>query len=86
MAKVRNVDDFQKGSAVCAPVPFSRIVVSLILIYFGWHHLIPPALTKPIKMFGDCALPMAVLVVGGNLATIDIFGTNKKEIFLAVFA
>ncbi len=64
--------------------PFSGIVVSLFLIYFGWHQLIPQALTKPIKMFGDCALPMAVLVVGGNLATIDIFGTNKKEIFLVV--
>lgn len=39
---------------------------------------------KPVKMFGDCALPMAVLVVGGNLAMIDIFTANKKEISLAV--
>ena len=66
--------------------PFTAIVVSLILIFLGWHKAIPEILTKPIGMFGDCALPMAVFVVGGNLATIDIFSANQREIMLVMLS
>ena len=60
--------------------------ISLILVFLGWHKAIPEVLTKPVKMFGDCALPMAVMIVGGNLAMINIFSANRKEIILAVLS
>ena len=63
--------------------PFTAIILSLIVVALGWHRFLPEALMKPVKMFGDCALPMAVLVVGGDLATIDIFAIHKKGIFWA---
>ncbi len=66
--------------------PFTAIVISLILVALGIDRFIPQAVMKPIKMFGDCALPLAVMTVGGNLALIDIFAVNKKEIALAVFS
>ena len=66
--------------------PFTAIVISLLLVLFGWNQAIPEVLKTPIKMFGDCALPMAVFVVGGNLAMIDIFSSNQREIILAMLS
>ncbi|MFA5059672.1 MAG: AEC family transporter [Candidatus Omnitrophota bacterium] len=59
--------------------PFTAIVLSLILIALGLNRFIPEVILKPVKMFGDCALPLAVMIVGGNLAMIDIFSVDKRK-------
>lgn len=66
--------------------PFVAIVTALIFVFFGWNYYIPEAVLKPMKMLGDCALPTAMLLVGGNLAVIDMFSSNKREVLKAAFA
>ena len=65
---------FELSSLFSSPV--IAVVVSLFCIAIGLNKFIPNFLLRPAKMFGDCALPLAILVVGGNLAQIDIAVKN----------
>ena len=65
-------------------LPFAATVFSLLLIFFGWHQWIPQTILTPIKLFGDCALPVAVMVVGGNLAGTNLVQIEKREISLLI--
>lgn len=75
---------FELGSLFSPPVV--TIIFSLLFIYLGWERFIPDALIKSLEMAGDCTLPLALFVVGGNLAEIDIRHTDKKAIFLMSLA
>ena len=66
--------------------PFIATWFSLGMIYSGWHAYVPQSFLKPVELFGDCALPLAMLVVGGNLATIPILDVDKKAIVWVVLA
>ena len=79
----QKVEKGEMGNLIGAPAV--AIIASLILIFFGLDKLIPEAVMKPISMFGGCALPMAVIVVGGNMALINIFGANRKKVALVTF-
>ncbi|MCU0666656.1 MAG: AEC family transporter [Candidatus Omnitrophica bacterium] len=65
--------------------PVIATLVSLALIALGWGKAIPGFVLKPIEMMGDCTLPLALLVVGGNIAQIKLKNTNIKEIALMSF-
>ncbi len=67
-------------------MPVVATVISLIFVYFGWNRYIPQNLIKPLRIFGDTTLPLAMLVVGGNLAQIRLSDINKKAVSLLVFA
>ncbi len=77
------VEKREMGNLIGAPAV--AIIASLILIFFGLDKWIPAAVMKPIEMFGNCALPMAIIVVGGNLAMVNIFGANRKKVALVSF-
>ena len=57
--------------------PVIAIVAVLFLIAVGLDRFIPKFLIGPVKMLGDCALPLAIMVVGGNLAQINIKPKNN---------
>ncbi|MCX7661394.1 MAG: AEC family transporter [Candidatus Omnitrophica bacterium] len=59
---------FVLGSLFSPPVIATS--VSLLCIFFGLHKFFPEFLFKPLKMIGDCTLPLAIIVIGGNLAQI----------------
>jgi len=61
-------------------------VFSLVVIFFGINKFIPQALTNPLGMVGECTFPLAMFVVGGNLAQINLGKIDKKAIFLLVLA
>lgn len=71
---------FELGSLFSPPV--IATLFSLLLIAFGAQKFMPGALIKPLKMAGDCTLPLAMLVVGGNLARIQLGRIDKKATFL----
>ena len=60
---------FELSSLLSPPVV--AVVLALFFIALGWIRLIPGFVIRPAKMLGDCALPLAMFVVGGNLAQID---------------
>jgi predicted permease len=47
---------------------------------------VPEFVFKPLKLVGSCTLPLAMLVVGGNLAQIHLGHIDKKAIFLLAVA
>lgn len=66
--------------------PVSATLFSLLLILLGLNKFVPEFILKPLKMIGDCTLPLAMLVVGGNLAQIHLGRIDKKAIFLLTLA
>lgn len=59
---------------------------SLAVIFFGINRFIPQVLIKPLGLVGECTFPLAMFVVGGNLAQINLGKIDKKAIFLLVLA
>lgn len=54
---------------------FSPVVIALLLgflfIFLRIDKVIPDIVIRPFKLIGECTIPLAMLVVGGNLALID---------------
>ena len=75
---------FELGSLFSPPV--IATLVSLIVIFFGLNKFIPQGALKPLRMVGDCTLPLAMLVVGGNLASIHFGHIDKKAMSLMILA
>jgi len=48
--------------------------------------LVPEFIYRPLKLVGECTLPLAMIVVGGNLAQIHLGRINFKAIALLVLA
>lgn len=69
---------------------FSPIVIatiaSLIFVFLGLNKFIPQVIFKPLFMFGNCTLPLAMLVVGGNLAQLKLAHIHKKDLFYIILA
>lgn len=76
-------DKFELKSIFNPPV--LATLASLALIFFKLNK-IPEFAYKPLKLMGDCTLPLAMLVVGGNLAQIRLGRIDKKAIFLMSLA
>ena len=64
--------------------PFLATVITLVIIALGWQRWVPSFVVNPVGILGNCALPIAMLVVGGNLAAIDLLDVNKKAISLVI--
>jgi len=65
--------------------PLIAMLFSLLIISLGWHQMIPQTIFKTMKMFGDCTLPLAMLVIGGNLAEIRLKDIKKGPVAATVF-
>ncbi|MDD3375144.1 MAG: AEC family transporter [Candidatus Omnitrophica bacterium] len=65
--------------------PMLATVFSLIAIFFNIQGFVPGVMMSSVEMFGACALPIAILVVGANLAGMSLkIKEYKKEIVFAV--
>ena len=75
---------FELGNLFSPPV--IATLVSLIIVFLGLNRFIPDTLLKPLRMAGDCTLPLAMFVVGGSLASIRLRHVDKKAVSLMVLA
>jgi predicted permease len=66
--------------------PVIAVLFSLTFIFFGLQKLMPEALYRSLRLIGDCTLPLAMFVVGGNLADINLGKINAKEMLLLILA
>ena len=64
--------------------PVIANLVSLVLIAFGLNKFIPTGLFKPLEMVGNCTLPLAMFVVGGNVALVQLKDIDKKSVFFSL--
>lgn len=67
---------FKLQSLFSAPVIAN--LTSLALIALGINKFIPDVLFKPLNLAGNCTLPLAMMVVGGNVALIQLKNIDKK--------
>ena len=75
---------FELGSLFSPPV--IAILTSLILVFLGLNKFIPRVVLKPLHMVGDCTLPLAMFVVGGSLALIQLKNVDKTAMFFVILA
>jgi len=73
---------FKLRSLFSAPVIAN--LTSLALVALGLNKLLPDVLFKPLAMVGNSTLPLAMIVVGGNVALVQLKQIDKKitSIFL----
>ena len=64
--------------------PLVAVVSSLLIVFMGLADKIPDVIQKSVGMISQCALPFGMMVVGGNLAAIDLKDTKKRDIALVV--
>ena len=70
-----------KLSSLFSP-PVIANLISLVLIALGLNKFIPDVLFKPLSMVGNSTLPLAMLVVGGNVALVQLKNIDKKVTFI----
>lgn len=61
--------------------PVVTNLATLALIALGLNRFVPDTVFKPIQMVGNCTLPLALIVVGGNVALIQLKNIDKKAVF-----
>ena len=66
--------------------PLIAIIGTLFIIFLGIHKYIPKTIMVPIQLFNQCALPLAMIVIGGALATIKLTHMPKRPIAMVCFA
>ena len=66
--------------------PVIATLISLVIIFFGLNKLIPDAVLRPLRLVGDCTLPLAMFIVGGSLASIQLKHIDRKAVFLIALA
>lgn len=66
--------------------PVIAVISTLILIFFRLDRFIPGVVLRPLEQLGDCTLPLAMIVVGGNLAQMRLGHTDIKAMFLLTLA
>ena len=62
--------------------PVVANLASLALILSGLNKLIPAGVFRPLDAVGNCTLPLAMIVVGGNVALAQLKNVDKKMVFL----
>ena len=67
-------------------MPVIATILGLLVVFLGLNRFIPDMIIKPLRMFGDSTLPLAMLVVGGNLAELNLRAIDKKAASLLIFA
>jgi hypothetical protein len=66
--------------------PVIATLLGLLVVALGLNKFIPNAIVKPLQMVGDCTLPLAIIVVGGNIAAIRLLRIDKKAMTLMILA
>lgn len=75
---------FQARNLLNPPVIAS--LFGLVIVLFDLQGLMPEIVLKPMRMIGDCTLPLAMFVVGADLAQIKVERFDKKSMALMTVA
>jgi malate permease and related proteins len=66
--------------------PVVATLAGLALVFFNLERFFPSFLMRPLQTAGDCTLPLATFVVGGNIAAIHLAKVEKKTMALMSLA
>lgn len=82
MLSSEHTKKFELGSLFSPPVVAA--LFSLLLVFFRVSRVIPNFIMQPLKITGDCTLPLAMLVVGGNLAQVKLKNIEFRAVLLVL--
>lgn len=80
----QKLKNFELGSLFSPPVVAAFI--GLFVVFLSVDKFFPQVLMRPLKMAGDCTSPLALFMIGGNLARVRLGRINFKLISLVVLA
>ena len=60
--------------------PLMSMFAAMIIVLTVGGHIIPEAVLKPVKILGDAALPVAMIVIGGNLSLCSFAKMNWTQV------
>ena len=60
--------------------PIIAMAVGLALVLLGWNTAIPEPIINPVKILGGAALPLIMVVTGGNLAMTRLNAANAFDL------
>jgi predicted permease len=66
--------------------PVVATLAGLALVFLNLERFFPALLMRPLQIAGDCTLPLATFVVGGNIAAIHLAKIEKKAMVLMSLA
>jgi len=75
-----NEKRFEFGSLFTPPL--IAILAAFLIIFLNWQNFIPCLILKPLKMIGDCTVPLGMMIIGGNLAFISAKSRIKKSVLI----
>lgn len=61
--------------------PVIANLAALAFIALGLNKFVPDSVFKPLQMLGNSTLPLAMIVVGGNIALVELSNIDKKTVF-----
>lgn len=64
--------------------PVAVTLLGLMLIFFGLQKFIPDMIIKPLASLGECTLPLSVLIVGANIASIKLSSIDIRANVLMI--
>jgi predicted permease len=65
--------------------PVVATLLALALVFFKINTILPQFVARPVDILGRCAIPLSILVVGGNLASLKTKGgTDIKPVSLSL--
>lgn len=66
--------------------PMLATLIAVFLTFLGCGQKIPQVVFNPLKMLGNCLLPLVMLVLGGNFALTSLKNVQKADILNVVVA
>lgn len=61
--------------------PVIAALLGIVAVFLGLNRFIPNTVLKPLKLIGDCTVPLAMFVVGADLARIKVEHFDKNAMF-----
>jgi predicted permease len=61
--------------------PVIAALLGIAAVFLGLNRFIPNTVFKPLKLIGDCTVPLAMFVVGADLARIKVEHFDKNAMF-----
>jgi predicted permease len=59
--------------------PVIATLSALVCVFLNIHRFLPDVVFNPIELLGRCAIPLSILVVGGNLASLKTNGHSYAK-------
>lgn len=66
--------------------PMLATLIAVLLMFLGWGAKIPVTVLSPVRMLGNCLLPLVMLVLGGNFALTNLKNVQFKDVACVLFA